>query len=68
MTTYEPQLNLSILDAKTHFRLWTLVEPVGGAFRRVTWDKNFADGMSRLMNDLKKLAERADAAAGRASE
>jgi hypothetical protein len=55
-TAYGPQLNLSIVDAKTHFRLWTLFEPVGGALRRVTWDKNFAAGMNSLMDDLKKLS------------
>lgn len=55
-TAYGPQLNLSIVDAKTHFRLWTLFEPVGGAIRRVTWDKNFDAGMTSLMDDLKQLS------------
>ena len=55
-TCYAPQLGLAILDAKTHFTLWTLVEPVNGAFRKATWDKNFNQGMTDLMNDLKKLA------------
>ncbi len=31
---------LSILDVKTHFVLWTLVEPVEAAVRKVSWEKN----------------------------
>jgi hypothetical protein len=54
-TTYAPQLGLAIVGAKTHFRLWTLIEPVGGALRKATWDKNFSQGMTNLMDDLKKL-------------
>ena len=53
---YMPQWGLAILDAKTHFTLWTLSEPVHGAFRRASWDKNVNQGMTSLMNDLKKLA------------
>ena len=55
-TCYAPQLGLAILDAKTHFTLWTLLEPVNGAFRKATWDKNVNQGMTNLMNDVKKLA------------
>ena len=36
---YEAQLGLSIFAAKTHFVLWTLTEPVQGAFRRATGRK-----------------------------
>lgn len=46
---------LSILDAKTHFVLWTLVEPVEGAVRRVSWEKNIDDSVDRLVNDLKAI-------------
>ncbi len=52
---YAPQLGLSIVDAKSHFTLWNFVEPVGGAFRRATWDKNFNEGMTNLIDDLKRL-------------
>jgi hypothetical protein len=55
LTTFAPQLDLAIVDAKTHFTLWTLVEPVGGAFRKATWDKNFSQGMTNLTDDLEKL-------------
>lgn len=59
LTAHQPQFNLSIVDPRTHFRLWTLLAPVN--VRRVTWDKNLADGMKNLMEDLKKLSVRADA-------
>lgn len=54
--SYAPQLGLTILDAKTHFTLWTLIEPVDGAFRKATWEKNFSKGMTNLMDDMRKLA------------
>lgn len=54
--TYGPEFNLAIVDAKTHVRLWTLAAPVDGAFRRATFEKNLQDGMSLLMEDLKKLS------------
>ncbi len=56
MPTYEPHLSLAIFDAKTHFLLWKLSEPVNGAFRRVTWEKNVSQGMENLVEDLKRLA------------
>jgi hypothetical protein len=52
---YAPQIGLSIVDAKSHFTLWNFVEPVAGAFRRATWDKNFNEGMTNLIDDLKRL-------------
>jgi hypothetical protein len=44
LTSYEPQLKLAIFDRETHFRLWTLTEPVEGAYRKPTWDKNVRKG------------------------
>lgn len=46
---------LTILDAKTHFVLWTLVEPVEGAVRKVSWERNIDDSVVRLVNDLKVI-------------
>lgn len=46
---------LSILDTKTHFVLWTLVEPVEGAVRKVSWEKNIDDSVGRLVSDLKVI-------------
>ena len=53
--SWAPQFRLSILDSKTHFVLWTLAAPVQGAFRKVTFEKNVAQGMADLMDDLKRL-------------
>lgn len=58
---YEPQFGVRILDAKTHFLLWSLAEPVEGAFRKATWLKNFDHGLDALMDDLKKLSAPATA-------
>ena len=55
-TSYVPQLRLTIIDAKTHFKLWTLAEPVKLPLRKAAWNKNFAQGMVNLMADIKKLA------------
>ena len=54
-TFYAPQLGVTILDAKTHFILWTLAQPVGGALRKSTFLKNLDQGMAKVMDDLKTL-------------
>lgn len=54
--SFTPELVLTIVDAKTHFTLWTVAEPVEGAVRKATWDKNFNRGISTLMDDLKTLS------------
>lgn len=46
---------LSILDTKTHFVLWTLVEPVEGAVRKVSWERNIDSSVDRLVSDLKVM-------------
>jgi hypothetical protein len=56
LTTYDPQLDLTIVDAKTHFTLWSLTEPVNGAMRKETWKKNVTQGTASLINDVKKLS------------
>jgi hypothetical protein len=53
--SYVPQLNLTIYDAKTHFLLWTFLEPVQGAFRKDTFARNVNQGVATLMTDLKTL-------------
>jgi hypothetical protein len=53
---YEPQLGLSIFDTKTPFVLWTFTEPVQGAFRKVTREKNLHQGMESLLAEIKKFA------------
>jgi hypothetical protein len=54
-TCYGPQLGLAILDRKTHFKLWTITEPVEGAIRKATWLKNFDQAMTTLVEDIKHL-------------
>lgn len=55
--TYEtsPALGLSLIDARTHFTLWTLVQPVNGAFRKATWRKNYLAGVNDLMQQLEQI-------------
>ena len=55
LLTSAPILRLEILDAKTHFLLWTIVEPVEGAYRKATWDNNFNTGVTNLVSDLKNI-------------
>lgn len=52
---YAPQIELTILDSKTHFPLWTLTQPVAGAFREATWKKNYAGGITEIVAQLKAL-------------
>jgi hypothetical protein len=59
---------ISILDAKTHFTLWTLVEPMPGALRKGTWEKNFTQGMTKIIEDLKKLSAQPTASADNAQK
>ena len=55
LSTFAPYLRLEILDAKTHFLLWTIVEPVQGAYRKTTWETNFNTGVTNLVSDLKNM-------------
>jgi hypothetical protein len=49
-------LTLDILDAKTHFTLWTLSELVASAVLKGNWNKNMNAGTASLVDDLKQLA------------
>ncbi|HSY01606.1 MAG TPA: hypothetical protein VK819_05605 [Acidobacteriaceae bacterium] len=53
--TYAPELDLSIADSKTHTQLWVITEVSRGAFKKATWDKNYAESVDRLMTQLKAL-------------
>jgi len=55
ISTFAPYLRLEILDAKTHFLLWTIVEPVEGAYRKATWENHFNTGVRNLVIDLKNI-------------
>jgi hypothetical protein len=54
-TTWQFQTQVTLLDAKTHFILWTLTEPVRPANLKATWRKNIADANAALAGDLKAL-------------
>ena len=47
---------LLIYDRKTHFLLWTLVEPISTCGRQKTCDANFDDALPVLLMNLEKLA------------
>lgn len=64
LPTYAPHLRLTIVDAKTHFNLWSILAPVGGAYRKVTFEKNYATGLASLMTQLKKLTATTQAVDG----
>jgi hypothetical protein len=44
-------LGLTILDAKTHFILWSIYEPVEGAALARTWRRNIGTGVANLLRD-----------------
>lgn len=56
LASYVPHLRLIVVDARTHFTLWTVAEPVQGAFRKATFVKNFNQGITNLMNDVARIA------------
>jgi hypothetical protein len=51
-----PRFRLLILDARTHFTLWTFTQHVEWALRAGNRDRNFDQEMTALVNNLKKLA------------
>ena len=54
-TTWQFETELTILDGKTHFPLWSLTQPVRPANLKGTWRKNIADASSALAGDLQVL-------------
>ena len=54
-TTYSAQVEVAILDGKTHFVLWTLDEPIEVALRIATWERNINDGVTNAVGDLQRL-------------
>jgi hypothetical protein len=51
----QPQIMLIVYDARSHFKLWTITEPVEGALLESTWKKNFATGVESAVLELKQL-------------
>lgn len=54
-TTWQFQIELTIYDAKTHFLLWTLTQPVRPANLTGTWHKNIAAANAALAGQLQAL-------------
>jgi len=56
IANYEPQFNLNIVDAKTHFLVWSMAGRVEGAYRKTTWLKNLDVGLDALLDQLKRVS------------
>jgi hypothetical protein len=54
-TTWQFQTDITVYDAKTHFLLWAITEPVHPANLKGTWRKNIAEANAALAGDLKSL-------------
>lgn len=54
---------LLIYDRKTHFLLWTLLEPISVCARQKTCDSNFDEALSVLLLNFEKLAGKSPGAA-----
>ncbi|MGH9617016.1 MAG: hypothetical protein ACRD28_09775, partial [Acidobacteriaceae bacterium] len=52
----ESYLRLEIFDVRTHSLLWTIDEPLNGAFREKTFQKNVDKSVAAIMSDLNSLA------------
>lgn len=64
-TTYYPEVELRILDAKSRTLLWTIDEPVEIALRIATWSRNLKEGITNSVGDFQRLlAQPVGAAAG----
>jgi hypothetical protein len=53
-----PFFKLVIYDAKTHFALWTITEPIEWAILQKTHDRNFDDAVARISADVLTLSQR----------
>ena len=54
---------LLIYDRKSHFLLWTLLEPISNCSRQRTCDSNFDDALAVLLLNFEKLAGKTPGAA-----
>lgn len=53
--SYDLHLDVRILDGKTHLPLWTVNQPLEGAYRKATFAKNYQDAIAGLITQLKGL-------------
>jgi hypothetical protein len=63
ITAADAKFRLVIIDPKTHVTLWTITEYVGGALLAGNREKNYQQGMERLVADLRSLTSSAPLAA-----
>lgn len=61
---YDPQFRLSIRDPKTSAVLWGLTEHVQWAVRQGNRDKNFEQGLARVVAEVQRIAAQSVAAGG----
>jgi hypothetical protein len=52
-----PFFRLTIYDRKTHYVLWTIIEPIEVAILQRTHDKNFETALSHLVDDVQALSQ-----------
>ena len=51
-----PFIRLAVYDTKTQSLLWNIDEPISGAFREKTFEKNVDTATAHIVVDLKQLA------------
>jgi hypothetical protein len=51
-----PSFRLVVYDAKTHFVLWTITEPIEGAYMQKTHDKNYDDALYLVLTQFLQIA------------
>ncbi len=51
-----PTFQLSIIDRKSHYTLWTVNETVQLAYLQKTHDRNFDDALAAMLVDVKRLS------------
>lgn len=52
-----PFFKLTVYDRKSHYVLWTIIEPIELAFLQKTHDKNFDTALSHLLDDVQALGQ-----------
>ena len=56
LSYYETEFEVTILDARTRFILWTLDEPVGIPRLKANWSKTLDKGVASLVDGVRSLA------------
>lgn len=49
-------IRLAVFDTKTHALLWNIDEPLSGAIRKATFQKNIDESVAQIVIDLNSLA------------